>query len=175
MIENQSPADADGLVIEYLKNTTQFVPIVASWLYNEWGVDYPDMDLSQWQTGVESRLHSGSIPLTLVALETGEAVGTASIYVDDMDGYKSLSPWLAAVFVRQDRRRRGIGSALVRRIQQIAGDMAIDRLYLFTPDQEHFYKELGWVLLEKATFREKSVSVMGCTASCQPDAFRDQS
>lgn len=146
--------------INYLKHVPQHAVLVARWLQDEWGDDYPDAVFSDWLKGVESRLHDDAIPLTVVALENGIAVGTASIYISDMGGYKELTPWLAAVYVKEGSRRRGIGSILVRRILQVARALGIERLYLFTPDQCGFYERIGWKLMETTRFLDKQVYVM---------------
>ena len=70
-------------------------------------------------------------------------VGSASLIAQDMDTRPELSPWLASVYVAAEHRRQGIGSALVRRVAQEAAALGVETLYLFTPDQEHFYARLG--------------------------------
>ena len=148
------------LKIEFLVEMPQFVPVVTKWLFDEWGGDLPGTDLSFWRAGVESRLRRKKIPLTLVAVDHEKAIGTSSIYIDDMDGYGGYSPWLAAVFVSKDHRNRGVGSALVRRTMDIAGKLGISMLYLFTPDRMSFYRRLGWDFLERTVYRRKEVTIM---------------
>ena len=63
------------------------------------------------------------------------------------------TPWLASVYVEVEHRRQGIGSALVRRVAKEAAALDVKALYLFTPDQEHFYSTLGWTVLEHCTYR----------------------
>jgi N-acetylglutamate synthase-like GNAT family acetyltransferase len=71
-----------------------------------------------------------------------------------------LSPWLAGVFVRPERRRRGIGAALVRRIMDEATLLQVSKLYLYTVDSTAFYTNLGWSWLEHTAYRGKEVSIM---------------
>ena len=89
-----------------------------------------------------------------------KSAGTASIYVHDMDTRPDLSPWLAAVYVAPAYRKQGIGSALVKAVESAAQQIQIARLYLFTPDQEHFYARLGWSVLERVEYRHQTVVVM---------------
>jgi N-acetylglutamate synthase-like GNAT family acetyltransferase len=70
-----------------------------------------------------------------------------------MDTRPKLSPWLASVYVAAEHRCQGIGSALVRRVVEEAAALDVQRLYLFTPDQERFYARLGWSVIERCTYR----------------------
>ena len=71
-----------------------------------------------------------------------------------------LSPWLAAVYVLPEFRRQGIGSQLVRAIEETGKRLLLERLYLFTPDREAFYARLGWSLLELAEYRNHTNVIM---------------
>jgi N-acetylglutamate synthase-like GNAT family acetyltransferase len=85
---------------------------------------------------------------------------------------------MASVYVTPERRRQGIGSALVVRIAEEARAMGIERLYLYTPDKEAFYKRLGWHTLEQTQYRGYLVSVMALSlapsdAACAGDVPSD--
>jgi GNAT superfamily N-acetyltransferase len=81
-------------------------------------------------------------------------LGSASLIAHDMDTRPDLSPWLASVFVAEQHRGKGIGTALVRRVVQEAGMLGVANLYLFTtPDMYGFYARLGWTLIEHTHYR----------------------
>jgi GNAT superfamily N-acetyltransferase len=105
-------------------------------------------------------LNRDRIPLTLLALVESQPVGTASIFLHDMDTRMDLTPWLAAVYVLPEFRGQGIGSQLVRAIEDVATRLQLERLYLFTPDREDFYARLGWSVLETAEYRQHSNVIM---------------
>jgi N-acetylglutamate synthase-like GNAT family acetyltransferase len=71
-----------------------------------------------------------------------------------------LTPWLGGVYVAPDHRRQGIGSALVVRAVDEASEISVERLYLYTPDQERFYTRLGWSVVEQCQYRGEDVVVM---------------
>ena len=114
-------------------------------------------DLTRTFTG---HLNRDRIPLTLIAFLDGQPAGTASIYVHDMDIRLDLTPWLAAVYVPPPYRKQGIGSELVKTVEKMAWRLQINRLYLFTPDQEQFYARLGWSVLGRFEYRNQIVVVM---------------
>jgi N-acetylglutamate synthase-like GNAT family acetyltransferase len=77
-----------------------------------------------------------------------------------MDIHQELTPWLASVYVERSSRRKGIGSMLVQHVMQTAKAADISHLYLFTPDQQRFYKRLGWNELIHENYREHCVTIM---------------
>ena len=67
--------------------------------------------------------------MALVALQKERCVGTASLYVHDLQSRKDLTPWLAALYVDSDHRNTGIGGPLIDRVLQEARRFGVDRLY----------------------------------------------
>ena len=155
------------LTIEYLADYPQYIPVVAKWLHSEWGHHNPDKTVQDYEESVRRHLGRNSIPLMLIALWDGLPAGTASIYVQDMSIHEELSPWLASVFVSPDQRNKGIGSKLVGAIEENARNLRIARLYLWTPDKEHFYSRLGWSVLERLEHFNQPVVLM--TKAILPD------
>ena len=104
-------------------------------------------------------LAPGFVPTTFVAVDD-DLLGSAAIVACDMETHGELSPWLASVYVRDKYRRRGVGSALVRHVMQAAACNGFDTLYLFTPDRESFYRQLGWSHYERTPYHGETVVVM---------------
>jgi N-acetylglutamate synthase-like GNAT family acetyltransferase len=77
-----------------------------------------------------------------------------------MDTKPELSPWLASVYVLPEHRQKFIGSNLVLHIMNQAKKAGIETLYLFTPDKEHFYQNLGWQTVSEEIYRGHLVKVM---------------
>jgi N-acetylglutamate synthase-like GNAT family acetyltransferase len=73
---------------------------------------------------------------------------------------RELFPWLASVYVAPAHRRQGIGSLLVRRVEQEALALGFGTLYLFTPDRETYYAHLGWTVLEHTEYMGEKVVIM---------------
>jgi GNAT superfamily N-acetyltransferase len=93
-------------------------------------------------------------------LDGAALVGTVSLKIHDMDSRMHLTPWLAALYVAEERRRQGIGTALVRAIERRAAALGIGRLFLYTPASERFYANLGWAVRERTGYHGHAVSVM---------------
>jgi predicted N-acetyltransferase YhbS len=131
---------------------------VAAWLHALWWAE-DGYDLAA--TSAFLRAATGpAAPCSLVAECDGEPVGTATLDIDDLPQRQDLTPWLASVLVRPDRRRQGIATALVAEICRRAAAQGHARLWLFTPDQAAFYAARGWRPAGPETWRGRPVTLM---------------
>ncbi len=129
--------------VDYLSGHPEHVETVARWIYDEW-THVTDPDFQAEVRRVRGRLHDDRVPMTLVALDGQECVGTVSLFEHDLPSRRDLTPWLAALYVREDRRNTGVGSALVERVVKEARRLGIQRLYLHTETAPRYYARKGW-------------------------------
>jgi N-acetylglutamate synthase-like GNAT family acetyltransferase len=148
--------------IEYLSDHPQALAKLAEWQHAEWGNLRPGDTLEKRMVRLAGMSKRDAIPLTVVALEDNEILGSASLIEHDMETRMELAPWLAGVFVGEPYRRRGIGAELVRRIMEEARRLKVPLLYLYTVQSEKFYAALGWDLQERTSYREQPVVIMTC-------------
>ena len=140
-----------SLRIEQLAKRTDLLPVVAAWIYHEWWQDVEGASVAKLKDLLRPNLVPDQIPLSLVASLDTRPVGTASLLARDVgtEQWQHLSPWLAAVYVVLEYRRRGIGAALVNATAAQAGAMGIEVLYLLTTEREDFYSQLGWDVFDR--------------------------
>jgi len=148
------------MTIEYLADHPEAVATLAQWQHAEWGHIRPDDTVEKRAMRLRSWSNRDRIPLTVVAFEAGDVLGSASLIAHDMETRMELTPWLAGVFVGEQYRRRGVGAQLVRRVMAEAGELKVPLLYLYTVHSEHFYTALGWTLLERTSYRDHKVVIM---------------
>lgn len=146
-----------------LKEEPEHIPTLANWHHNEWAHLNPDDSLQKRIEKMQSYLGRGLIPSTFIAKERNRLAGSAAIVKHDMDTRLELSPWLASVFVTPEYRQKGIGTKLVLHVMEKAKNEDINTLYLFTPNREKFYKELGWSTFSEELYRGQEVTVMNST------------
>jgi N-acetylglutamate synthase-like GNAT family acetyltransferase len=151
----------------YLIDRPEFLPTVAAWHHDEWGYIRPGDSVEVRQKRLAEECGHCEIPTTIIAVENGELLGSVSLLEDDMDTHKELSPWLASLFVAAEKRRKGIGAALVQRLIREAAAVNVKRLYLYTPSEERFYSRLGWTVLERTNYAEKPAVIMTCKVLLQ--------
>ena len=148
------------MTIEYLADHPEKLPTLAAWLHQEWGSSREGDTLERRMARLRSFSNRDRIPLTVVALEGNELLGSASLVAHDMETRMELTPWLAGVFVGKQYRRRGIGAELVRRIMMEASKLNVPLLYLYTVHSERFYAALGWTLAERTSYLKHDVLIM---------------
>lgn len=130
--------------IEYLADHPELVETLARWHYDEWRDLIPEWSYERTRSELASHDARAAIPTTLLALDEAAPIGSASLVTEDLPEHRFLTPWVASVFVAPAWRGRGVGSALVRRAVDVAGDLGVSKVYLATPGQAAFYRKLGW-------------------------------
>lgn len=143
-----------------LADRPDLIPILAEWFHREWGHISVDRTPERYARLLHENLNRDKIPLTVIAFEDDLPVGTASLDVNDLDDQDGLSPWLASVVVEPDRRGKGLGTALIRRIEDEAKRLGVKTLYLWTEDADTLYVRLGWKRRETRPYRDVTIVVM---------------
>ena len=143
-----------------LKEEPNFISALAEWHHNEWSYLNPSLTLNERIYKMEAYLSDEIIPSTYIAKENDILLGSSALLEHDMETKKHLTPWLASIYVAEPHRKQGIGSNLVLHAMKEAKKENISKLYLFTPDQEKFYKNLGWSTIEKEIYQNHNVIIM---------------
>lgn len=146
--------------ITYLADHREVISTLAQWFYQEWAYLYPDRTLEDVRRLLSKRTNKEKIPLALIAMEEKELLGTVCLKVHDMDTRQDLTPWMAGLYVVTSRRRQGIGTMLVSAIEEKARELGVATLYLYTPESEAFYLQLGWKVKERTGYHGYPVSIM---------------
>ena len=154
--------------IDYLFDHRDLIPSVAGWIYDEWGHIVPEDSAEECARRLARQIRRTQIPTSFVALCGDTPVGTASLVGQDLETRPDLSPWMAAVYVAREHRRRGIGGALVARVVREAAALGIATLYLYTFDKEQFYTRLGWSLLERTEYHCDAITIMKRNIAGEP-------
>jgi len=136
---------------------------LAMWSITEWGADFPDDTIDTYRDLYRASCDSSSgRPRVFVAVDdTGKPIGTVTFIDDDeLPDAIEPGPWLAALFVTQDRRGEGVGQALVEAVVTHARHLHIQDLYLYTADQVEWYSRMGWRVVRTSQLSGRVVTVM---------------
>lgn len=121
----------------------------------------PDVSKRAVSARLNEHLNESILPIGLVALENGKAVGMCCLRKND--GIRDdLTPWLGSLVVHPDYQNQGIGKMLINAIKEKAKSMGFKELYLFAFDKTvpDYYERLGWKRLGEDKFRRHPVTVM---------------
>ncbi len=89
------------------------------------------------------------VPSTFVAHRGEIFLGTTALIASDMEARLGLTPWVAALWVEPEARRRGIGAALAShavRAAFAAGHVCVH--LCASADNAPYYLRLGWTRIE---------------------------
>ncbi|MDQ0114047.1 GNAT family N-acetyltransferase [Paenibacillus harenae] len=95
-----------------------------------------------------NQINKFEVPMILIALLDEKPVGTISILNEIMIKDNSHSPWIANMFVEEDKRNLGIGTYMHNYMLDEAITMGFDTLYLAT-NQGEYFENLGWIYNSK--------------------------
>jgi GNAT superfamily N-acetyltransferase len=128
--------------IDHLFNHPERIRLVAGWIYDEFWRDKPGHSVETFVGLLSAAGDPNRVPLSLLALAGDLPAGTVNLVHTDSEAPPDLHPWLAALFVAPETRRRGIGTALVRELNAHAARLGFGELFLGT-DIPAFYERLG--------------------------------
>lgn len=144
-----------------LKDCPEYLEIVANWHQDEWSHYNPGKTVQDRIQEYKSEfLKGGLLPTMLVVVNNGVPLGTAALVECDMEGREHLSPWLASVYVPKEHRKKGIGEKVVKAIMQLVEENNLESFYLYTPESESWYQNMGWKTIEKLNFHGDDVTIM---------------
>ncbi|MGE7673636.1 GNAT family N-acetyltransferase [Lysinibacillus sp. NPDC094403] len=134
--------------IDFLSNHTDKIKEVSEMIFKEFVVkNESDMKFEDVVKHF-SNTKDNEFPITLVALENGECLGTVSIFENDLKIRDMYKPWLASLYTNPEYRGRGVGQKLVAKTIDVVKELGFKELYLRTEDASDYYRNSGWTYLE---------------------------
>lgn len=147
--------------IDYIKNHPGHAATLAAWHHAQWSHLFADWSLADAAAELADHATRESLPTTLVLLDDDQLLGSVSVVMADAPELQSHGgPWLASLYVDEQSRGMGLGSALAEAGVELAALNDVPKLFLFTPEHEEFYAGLGWEKAADGKVRDHDVSVM---------------
>lgn len=132
------------LTIEHLADHKEHIDTVVNWIWNEFG---NENDYEFFKSIIKNSLIKNKLPLTFIALEDNELVGTIGLWRSDLMSRQDLFPWLSALFVKENFRGKRIGQKLQNFLIEYCREVGFTELFLYT-DICNYYEKTGWKYLE---------------------------
>ena len=135
----------------------------AEWAFAAWQHEFPDDNVQTYLDQYAlATINSGRL-LEIHAAITAqdELLGLATLTDDDdLPDAIEPGPWLAAVYVTPTARQSGIGSKIVQHIVDRSRELGYSSLYLYTENQQDWYRNKGWVFVRETTLNGLAHTVM---------------
>lgn len=147
--------------IRFLADVPEHVDQLADWHHAQWQYLYAGWTREIARAELLDHTKRKTLPTTLVLLENDELLGSVSLLAEDASELSDVgSPWLGSLYVKPDQRGKGYGALLVKAMMQHANTIAVDEMFLFTPEHKAFYRQLGWKELHQTHLNGEHVDVM---------------
>lgn len=134
--------------IDFLKYHPDKINEVSKMIFKEFVVKTGSKMTLEDVVNHMSNAKDNTLPITLVAFEKGECLGTVSIFENDLKTREMYKPWLASLYTKPEHRGRGIGKMLIDKTIDVVKELGFNELYLRTENASDYYKSRGWTFLE---------------------------
>ncbi len=114
--------------------------IITDWLWQAFGTDN---SRDFFASVIDSSLAGSDLPITFVALDGERPVGTVGLWRCDLVSRQDLFPWLAALYVDESWRGRGLSERLQQIIIDCCRQRGDENLYLYSACMG-YYEKFGW-------------------------------
>lgn len=113
---------------------------ITDWLYTAFGAAN---SRDFFASILQSSLSGCDLPLTFVALDGDRAVGTVGLWRCDLISRQDLFPWLAALYIDESYRGRGLSGQLQQHVMAESRQRGYRDLYLYSACAD-YYERFGW-------------------------------
>lgn len=159
---------------QLLSDRPDAIPVVARWLYEEWGRTIEGNTVEKACERLSQRVSKDHLPLHVLAVENGVVVGFAALKIREMDVYPDREHWLGSVYVPQEQRGQGIATFLIQTVVSMAPRYGVSMLSLQTEREDGgLYGKLGWVPVERIRYHGVDVTVMERYLKPEPNKASD--
>ena len=139
-----------------LKDKINFLEEVAELEYDEWADNKKENRTFRIVNKINriKKLMLEKNFCKLILIDNNELIGFISIFPNDCEEEKDLSPWYATMYVKEKYRGIGYSKMLNDAIIKEAFNRGFEKLYLKT-DLENYYEKFGAQYIKKLSSGEK--------------------
>lgn len=123
-----------------LYQAPQYSEQVTDWLWRAFGCQE---SRAFFASVVATSQQKGALPLTFIAVDGERLLGTVGLWRCDLISRQDLWPWLAALYVDESQRGKGLGEILQNHAINYARDQGFNTLYLYSACR-NYYERFGW-------------------------------
>lgn len=128
------------MMIQPLYQAPHHAEQVTEWLWQAFG---QGLSRAFFVSVIEHSQQPNALPLTFIATEGETLLGTVGLWRCDLISRQDLFPWLAALYIDETQRGRGLGQALQQHVIQYARQQGYASLHLYAAFRD-YYERFGW-------------------------------
>lgn len=140
---------AGSVKVEDLAAHPDALPELRRWFEAEWPSYYGPEGPGDARSDLQSYANRGSLPVGVVAYQSGVLCGVAALKADSIASHRYFSPWAAAGLVKPSERGKGIGRQLLGALEERARGLGFSSIYSGTSTAHSLLERNGWQLIER--------------------------
>ena len=139
-----------------LKNKMEYLDEVVKLEYEEWASNKEENKQARLESKKEKilKLFSNKSFCKLILVDNMKLIGFISIFPNDSDEEKNLTPWYSTMYVKKEYRNNGYSKVLNDAILKEAKKRGFSVIYLKT-DLENYYDKFGAIFIKRLNSKEK--------------------
>ena len=143
-------------MIYNLKDKLEYLDEVSNLEYEEWADNKHENKSERIKSKKEKILDSinSKYFCKLILLENNNLIGFISIFPEDGEEEKELTPWYATMYVKKEYRKKGYSKILNDAILKEAKNRGFNNIYLKT-NLENYYEKFGAIFIKQLNSGEK--------------------
>src|SRR5690606_27786503 len=150
---------AMNVSIELLAHHPWAVETLREWFVAQWPEYYGAGGRGSALADLRAYANQGSLPVGVIALQSGILCGVAALKRDSIASHAHLSPWTAAGLVPPSMRGRGIGASLLAALEEQARELGYRHIHCGTSSAQGLLERCGWQLDEMIIHEGRSLGV----------------
>jgi GNAT superfamily N-acetyltransferase len=147
------------LRISNLADHPEAIPVIRKWFEMEWAAYYGPGGPGDAEQDLLAYSRRRQLPVGLIAFYEDQLCGIAALKSHSMSTHPHLGPWAAAGLVLPPFRGRGVGSSLLRALEEVARDLGYSTIYCGTATAIGLLERNGWQFMEGVRYDGENVSI----------------
>lgn len=144
--------------IELLADNSHLITTIEKWFEDEWPRYYGPKGLGNARKEFEVCCNRTKLPIALVAVNDNGVYGTVALKSKSAS-HTHLSPWLAALYVTPEMRRKGLGLRLGKAAEKLAIEMGCRTIYARSETAADFFERIRWTGIDKTIFQGQELTI----------------
>ncbi len=148
-----------NISLHHVTEFPELAKIPLQWSIDLWGEGKPEFSADDWRTFYNNALqgnydswdfNGSDQELIFLAIKGEQVVGAIALCdFDDFEELRHLKPWIAAFIVDPNLRGSGVGSQILKLMEEKVLSLGIEVIYLWSENRNDFYKNRGYQSIDK--------------------------